>query len=133
MNKMMQITNPNFSNSLTNKAKRRKLMEKKIRIMRFYKRLIFLSFSLTLVLGISIGFFGMKAKAASNEVTYYKYYTSVVVSEGDTLWDYAVKYSLDTNYDKYIKEVCNINNLHNDKINNGMNLILPYYSEEFIS
>ena len=85
------------------------------------------------VLGISFGVFSIHAKADSHDsVHIYKYYKSVIVHENDTLWNYALQYAPDDDYDKYIKEVVRMNNLRDDNIVVSMNLIIPYYSNEFM-
>ena len=64
----------------------------------------------------------------------FKYYTSVEVSPGDSLWSIAERY-LDDHYkdhQKYISEVVSINHLEDDSITSGQYLIVPYYSEEFV-
>ena len=59
-----------------------------------------------------------------------KYYESVLVEEGDTLWSLAGEYS-DFHYDsyeEYIREVRTINHLCEDSlIHEGCYLVLPYY------
>ena len=63
----------------------------------------------------------------------YKYYTSVRIAEGDTLWEVAVS-NYNENHDtvtSFIDEVCQINGLTEDSvIFEGMNIIIPYYSRE---
>ncbi len=65
----------------------------------------------------------------------FKYYTSVTVKSGDTLWNLADEY-VDYNYykdkNKYIAEVKSINHLDdNCTITAGQSLIVPYYSDEY--
>lgn len=85
------------------------------------------------VLGISFGMFSIHAKADSHDsVHVYKYYKSVTVHGNDTLWNYAMKYAPDDDYDKYIREVVRMNNLRDDNIDVSMNIIIPYYSNEFV-
>lgn len=67
----------------------------------------------------------------------FKYYTSVTVENGETLWDIANEY-VDYNYYKsrnsYITEVQHINHLdENCSITAGQILILPYYSSQYIN
>ena len=66
----------------------------------------------------------------------FKYYTSVTVESGETLWDIAdefVEYSYYKNKNSYIKEVQSINHLdENCSIDAGQILILPYYSSQYI-
>ena len=81
---------------------------------------------------LSLVFFSFRAKAqSSDETLVYKYYKSIVVRNGDTLWDYAGMYGGDGQYSSsrdYIKEVMQLNSLHDHKIVAGQYLILPYYS-----
>ncbi len=67
----------------------------------------------------------------SNEV--YKYYTSIQVESGDTLWGIADKYiSLEHwNYDTYIEEVITLNHMNDEKIHAGQYLMIPYYSSDY--
>lgn len=66
----------------------------------------------------------------------FKYYTSVTVESGMTLWGLADEY-IDYNYykdrDSYIAEVKNINHLdEKGSLIAGQRLVLPYYSNEYI-
>ena len=66
----------------------------------------------------------------------FKYYTSVTVEAGETLWSLADEY-IDYDYykdkNKYISEVRTINHLDDDyTIIAGQTLIVPYYSEEYV-
>lgn len=62
----------------------------------------------------------------------YKYYTSIRVSSGDTLWDIANEYRTEeySSISSYISEVREINHLKSNQITEGMYLCVPYYSEE---
>jgi hypothetical protein len=62
----------------------------------------------------------------------YKYYTSIQLESGDTLWDIANEYMTKeySDADAYIREVKEINYLSSDDITAGMYLIVPYYSDE---
>ena len=75
------------------------------------------------------------AKSSSDEVSL-KYYTGVIVQNGDSLWSIADKYIDYQQYrDKaaYIEEVCSINNLSDESdIRAGQRLVVPYYSSEFV-
>ena len=65
----------------------------------------------------------------------FKYYTSVTVEVGDSLWQIAGDY-IDSHYDSresYIAEVRSINHLaDNDNIYAGQILIVPYFSLEYV-
>jgi len=66
----------------------------------------------------------------------FKYYTSVTVNGGETLWSLADQYADYDFYedrDAYIAELKNINHLEDDGfILAGQTIIVPYYSSEYI-
>ncbi|GFI01371.1 MAG: peptidoglycan-binding protein [Lachnospiraceae bacterium] len=101
------------------------------------QRFIICIFTFLLVVTFSSLFFSFKTKAqGSDKEILYKYYKSIVVQDGDTLWNYACQYGEEQyygSYDDYINEVICINSLSDDKIIAGQHLILPYYSTEFVS
>ena len=71
------------------------------------------------------------AKTISND-TYYKYFTSVQVEEGDTLYSLAEEYGDYFESDKaFINEVKYANHLIEDTIYSGSYLVVPYYSTEY--
>ncbi len=88
-----------------------------------------------LIISFSSIFFGFRTSAqGSNEKVLYKYYKSIKIEDGDTLWKYAETYSDSRYYDHYsdyIQEVMNINHLSDEEIIASHYLILPYYSEDF--
>ncbi len=89
-------------------------------------------FTLALVVVFSALFFSSRTKAREAESqASYKYYKSIIVEKGDTLWNYAKEYGDKPYYSDssdYVKEVISINSLKNDRITSGQYLILPYYS-----
>lgn len=118
------------------RASERRIRNNRLRRKRQLQRHITM-FLLTfiLVIGVSSLFFALRTKAQSNdEEVLYKYYKSVMVQEGDSLWNYAECYGnnryYETNQD-YIKEVMEMNFLDTDEITAGQYVILPYYSPEF--
>ena len=72
----------------------------------------------------------------SNANDGYKYYTSITVGVGESLWEISGNYMDEAHYDSkkdYIAEVCSINHLKEaDDITAGQTLIVPYYSSEYI-
>lgn len=94
-------------------------------------RLVMCFLTILLVVAFSSFFFGFGAKAQeNNEEKAYKYYKSITIEVGDTLWHYAKQYGDERYYDDcndYIREVKRINSLRNDQITAGAHLILPYY------
>ena len=70
---------------------------------------------------------------ASLEQRSFKYYTSIQIQPGDTLWSIASTY-MSPEYDSlqdYIDEVKKLNDLGPDHIHSGQFLTVPYYSHEF--
>ncbi|MBD5547470.1 MAG: peptidoglycan-binding protein [Lachnospiraceae bacterium] len=125
-------------NAEVGRISERRIRNNRIRRRRELRhRFMMCIFTILLVIGFSTLFFSFKTKAQGNdEEILYKYYKSIVVEEGDTLWNYACQYvegSYYNSYDDYIKEVIMINSLTDDAITVGQHLILPYYSPEFVS
>jgi LysM repeat protein len=65
--------------------------------------------------------------------TYYKYYTSISVEAGDSLWEIASRYAVPeiVTVSDYIKEIKKINGLEGDTIRAGEHLTIVYYSQEY--
>jgi LysM repeat protein len=63
----------------------------------------------------------------------YKYYKSIEVSKGDTLWSIAAE-NFDTehykNIQEYVKEIKEMNAMKSDHIMSGSCLIIPYYAPD---
>lgn len=63
-----------------------------------------------------------------------KYYKSIMIEEGDTLWSIASQNLNDVNINitisAYIKEIMKMNGLQSDRITAGMYLVIPYYSND---
>lgn len=62
----------------------------------------------------------------------HKYYTSIEIESGDTLWSIAEQFRTAEyiSVQDYIKEVKEINGLSGDSITSGCYLIIPYYADE---
>lgn len=123
---------------MNNHISERRIKNNRLRRRRQIRRNICMCFiTVIIIAGISTIFFSFKAKAQSNEeIISYKYYKSITVAAGDTLWDYAESYAdaeFYDSYSSYIKEVKEINHLKDDNITYGQHIIVPYYSSEFKS
>ncbi len=78
----------------------------------------------------------LHSSADSEKEHKFKYYTSVVIEEGDTLWSIADQYMDREIQGKaaYIDEVKSINHIRDgNRIIAGQMLIVPYYSTEYIA
>lgn len=90
---------------------------------------------LVTICAVSYHSFSTSAHSAQEDINF-KYYTSIHVAYGETLWDIADNY-IDYNEYKdknsYIAEVRSINHLEDESdIRAGQRLIVPYYSTEFM-
>ena len=72
------------------------------------------------------------ANAGIRETERYKYFTSIEVEAGTSLWDIAEEYMTEEyrSPKDYIQEVKNINHMESDLIYEGSYLCIPYYSTE---
>lgn len=98
---------------------------------------IVLGATLVLAVVLVIGFFltgSIRTEAAPSEIQS-KYYTSIRIEQGDTLWGIADRYMTDEYKDReaYIREVCEMNRISEDEIHAGQYLTVPYYAAEPLS
>ena len=57
-----------------------------------------------------------------------KYYKTITIQPGDTLWSIATEYKTsEISTREYVKELMQMNGLHNDNITSGMKLVITYY------
>ena len=106
------------------------------RVRELRRRFIVAILTVVIVLGFALSY-GVLISQATSEIDdiSYKYFTSIEVASGDTLWTIAQEYSDTENYDsieEYIEEVKNMNHMSSDTLLAGQFLIVPYYSQEFI-
>ena len=74
----------------------------------------------------------VRSKAADSYPTY-KYYTSIRIEDGDSLWEIAGRYA-DTGYEsreEYIQELKTVNQLTDTTLRSGQYLMVPYYSGDY--
>lgn len=116
----------------------RRIRNNKRRRERELRRHIFLSV-LTLCIAVAFAFCISSIDTAakdSSETIEIKYYTSITVSNGDTLWAIAAEHMGEGEHyatvSEYIAEVMRMNNLDNETLYAGQHLIIPYYSAEYV-
>ena len=107
----------------------------RIRRIRHFRRqcfLVALAAALVLIFTLSYHAIVSNATEADAEVSY-KYYKSIEISYGDSLWAIADTYAGEqyASAKDYIEEVMHINHLSDDTLIAGQYLIVPYYSTEF--
>lgn len=94
---------------------------------------------LTMILSITIGsvifggIFSSAQTSTEESGVEYKYYKSIKIEKGDSLWSIAKEYRTDAyeSVQEYIDELMEINNLTSDEIHQGQYLIVAYYDSEF--
>ncbi len=108
---------------------------KRQRIVR--RQIVFLTIAISILMFVIIFFTSslMSDAQSDNYEPTFKYYKTITVHAGDTIWDIAnSNYSSDHYNDisDYISEIQSINNISdNNIVNAGESLILPYYSTEY--
>lgn len=101
-----------------------------------HRNVLTLIISLIIVTATSISFLSLSTEANDMEhQPSYKYYKSIEISKGDTLWSIAnANFDADhyKNVNEYVAEVKKLNALISDNIVTGSHIIIPYYSSEFV-
>ena len=115
---------------------RRSRSRKVQRSFQFHKFVMFIVFTLLIAFLCGITFGSMFASAQTTEEKAqdtFKYYKTITVESGDSLWEIASENISDEydSMDDYIAEVCSINGLDSTQIHAGRSLTVPYYSAEF--
>ncbi len=110
----------------------------KARRQRIFKRQISLIIILITLALFTFIFMGASIYTDAQSDTYepeFKYYTTVAVHAGDSLWSIASEHYSEDHYNNlncYITEICKLNRMDTDStLNAGESLIIPYYSKEY--
>ena len=102
-------------------------------VVRRQRGLLAIAIIVIVSLGILLGS-SINALASSDKdiASYNKYYVSIRVESGDTLWTIADDYIDGFNISKeaYISEVCTINEISQNDIHAGDYIVVPYYSQD---
>lgn len=110
----------------------RRIRRNKYRRRRELRRHIMISIlTLCTVIILAFNIFSIKTNAkVASEVPEIKYYTSIMVKSGDTLWTIAAEYMGEHYKSKsdYIEEVMRINALRDETIYAGHHIVIPYYA-----
>lgn len=118
--------------AILNREYRNKLRKaRRVRQLRRRCILFALALVLTFVLAISYHAILSEATSSDKEVSY-KYYTSIEVPYGASLWSIAEEYAGEeyASAKEYVHEVMEINHLREENITAGQYLVVPYYSTE---
>lgn len=89
---------------------------------------------LLMVLAFCSGFFGhtlLNARAAEDLVENERYYTSIQLKQGDSLWSIAERYMEGSGYSaaEYVEELKRMNGLKEEQIHSGEYLTVVYFTE----
>lgn len=122
-----------------NKSRRVKGFESKSRknstFLKNKARLTVICISIFMCITICSGIIIAKAAVTDNgKSDQFKYYTSINIEKGDTLWSIASDYvnvNGSNTINNYVNDLKEINNLQTDCIYQGQNLIVYYYSAEY--
>lgn len=114
-------------------AKANESLRKREAVVRRQRGILAVAIIIVVALGILLGT-SMNALASSEKdiASYNKYYVSIRIESGDTLWSIADEYVEGFNLSKeaYIAEVCQINGISENNIQAGDHIVVPYYSQE---
>ncbi len=123
---MRKVYNHNLSKEVNDQLNRR------AQVVRRERRIIALAVILVIAFGILLGTSINAFASSKDSLEYHKYYTSIKVESGDTLWTIADHYMTGCDMDKqsYIEEVCQLNGLTDGQIHSGDYLIVAYYSTD---
>lgn len=138
MSDAMYITAKMFNDQHFLNESEMRINRNRIRRQRIFRRqVMMLVAAITLVLVfVSFMKFSFHVDAQSEDFKpQIKYYTSVTVHSGDTLWSLASERFSEENYknlNSYISEICKLNHISSaDDLKAGESLIMPYYSSEY--
>lgn len=110
-----------------NRLRRQKELRRNIAFVTSCITQTLLTVCLTVVVSCTGDVFMSNAKAAADGCGY-KYYKSIRIESGDTLWSIATKYKpAGGNTISLVEEIKRMNGLSNERITAGNYLIVPYY------
>lgn len=72
------------------------------------------------------------AKNPATDIPQHKYYKSIIIEKGDSLWSIAQEYRTDAYKDiqEYMDELIQLNGLTSRTIHEGQHLVIAYYDAE---
>ena len=98
----------------------------KRRACNFYSVLI--GALILLIFCMGLGTFIASAHENTEDTIVYKYYKSIQIQPGDTLWDIAAEYGpADRDIRSVIWDICEINGISAEQLTAGQRIIVPVY------
>ncbi len=114
-----------------NERRRKCRVIKRKRLLKQKMALIIATVCVVIIGSIGFGSIFSSAKSSASDVQEYKYYKSIVIEEGDSLWSIAERYNHDSlNHQDYVKELKELNALTSETIHAGQYLLIAYYDTE---
>lgn len=112
------------------KKMRNKKFSRRYRIRRRRKILAAGCIASAMVMAVSIMEL-TKADVQAEDSNRYKYYTSVEITSGLTLWDLAQTYMTEeySDWRAYAIEVMDINHMYSTQLTSGNYVVVPYYAD----
>ena len=114
---------------MNTQKKREKLQKKRRQQVARQKLMLLLILTTFISVGsVACSTFFCKAKNPASDVTIQKYYKSITIEQGDSLWSIAQEYRTEDydNTQEYIDELMQINGLTSETIHEGQHLIIVY-------
>lgn len=118
---------------MTVQERKERAMQKKRRQAAKRNMIILLATVLVITIGcIIFGSIFSAGEASASDVAKYKYYKSITIEKGDSLWSIAEEYrTSDVSTKAYIDELIELNNLTSNTIHEGQHLVITYYDTEY--
>ncbi|MCR5100608.1 MAG: LysM peptidoglycan-binding domain-containing protein [Butyrivibrio sp.] len=112
-----------------------RIRKNKIKRERIYRRNMIILFSIIFIIFMSIilSITSIKSDAKITGNNDVKYYKTISINTGDSLWQIAednISYAHYKDINAYISEIKKLNKLGSDDITQGNDIIIPYYSSE---
>ena len=120
-----------YSNNISRRA--RSSMIRRENQVRRQKKIITVAAAVFAVCLSLLLFTGIRTFAGTTDkAAVYKYYESVEIRSGDTIWELADSYLAGSGLDKeeYVSEILRLNNIPNGEIREGDTIVMVYYSTE---
>ena len=115
---------------MTTQDKRERLRVRRRKQVAKQKMMLLLAITLLITIGsIAYGTIFSSAKDPATDIPQYKYYKSITIEQGDSLWSIAEEYCTDAYEDTrdYIDELKELNGLTSETIHEGQHLVVAYY------
>ena len=112
--------------------KERAMIIKKKRLAKRRMILLLAALFVITVGSIVCGSIFSSAKDPATDIPQHKYYKSITIEEGESLWSIAQEYHTDAYKDiqEYIDELIQLNGLTSKTIHEGQHLVVAYYDTE---